>query len=323
MQLIAPYQDAINAGLRAIPYPLQPAQLYDPIRYFSAIGGKRIRPVLTLLAAEMFGLPRQESLPAALAIETFHNFTLLHDDLMDNAPLRRGQPSVHEKWSPSIAILSGDAMLITAYQQLAQVNPRYLPEVLSIFNQVAIEVCEGQQLDLDFEDQEKVDIPQYLEMIRLKTAVLLGAALKIGAVLAGASEKDATALEAFGINIGIAFQLQDDYLDVYGETETFGKEIGGDILAGKKTYLWLKAMELAPADLQEQLKYWNNKSDEPVRKVETITEIYNTLSIPQHSMEVMRFHAQQAEKHLDSIDLPEVKKSTLKHLAEKLMNRST
>lgn len=323
MHLIKDYQDAINKGLTNIKYPKYPEKLYDPIRYFTALGGKRIRPVLTLIAAEMFDYPLGKSLPAALAIEIFHNFTLLHDDIMDKAPLRRGKETVHEKWNSSVAILSGDAMLITAYQLLAECPPAVLPEALKVFNAVAIEVCQGQQLDMDYEEQDQVSIDEYINMIRLKTAVLLGAALKLGALISGAPASDADHLERFGVNVGIAFQLQDDLLDVYGETHTFGKEIGGDILANKKTFLMLNALSLAENDQAETLQHWINRTDEPQQKIQEITKCYNQLDIPVLTMNEMRNYSEKAYHALDQVALPLAKKELLKHLAESLLLRNT
>lgn len=323
MHSIKHYQDTINNGLNSIEYPKYPQKLYDPIRYFTALGGKRIRPVLTLLAAEMYDSPLEDNLPTALAIEIFHNFTLLHDDIMDNSSLRRGKATVHEKWNPSIAILSGDAMLITAYQLLAKCNIQVLPEVLAVFNTMAIEVCQGQQLDMDYEEQADVSIEEYTNMIRLKTAILLGAALRLGAITSGASTEDAAYLEEFGVNIGIAFQLQDDFLDVYGETHKFGKEIGGDILANKKTFLMLSALRLANAEDTQHLEKWIQERDKPGEKIKAVTELYNKLAIPKLSMDEMHRYSDQAYQALDKVNLPEIKKLTLRNLAENLLIRTS
>jgi geranylgeranyl diphosphate synthase type II len=275
MYLIKSYQESINKGLKKLYFPQYPERLYEPIRYFIDIGGKRIRPVLTLLAAEMYGCSIEKSLKAALAIELFHNFTLLHDDIMDNASLRRGKSTVHEKWNSSIAILSGDTMLISAYQSLTQNDPKVLPQLLETFNKVAIEVCQGQQLDMDYEEKSIISVDEYLNMIRLKTAVLLGAALKIGAMVADAPVDSVNHLEQFGINVGIAFQLQDDLLDVSGEVHEFGKRIGGDIIANKKTFLMVKAMELAEGEDAILLQKWIHTHNQPKEKIKNITQLYN------------------------------------------------
>lgn len=323
MQLIKPYQEAVNKGLKSVSYPEQPERLYDPIRYFMDIGGKRIRPVLTLLAAELYNCSIERSLNTALAIELFHNFTLMHDDLMDNASLRRGKATIHEKWNPSIAILSGDTMLISAYQLLVQNDPIVLPQLLETFNNVAMEVCQGQQLDMDYEERSIVSIDEYINMIRLKTAVLLGAALKMGAIVSGATADAANHLEEFGVNVGIAFQLQDDLLDVYGKVQEFGKEIGGDIIANKKTFLMLKAIELAEGENAELLQKWVPVSNQDQEKVKNITHVYNELGIQELTISKMRFYSDKAYDFLDKVDLPESKKKTLKQLTESLLVRNS
>lgn len=323
MYLIKSYQESINKALNSLSYPEYPERLYEPIRYFIDIGGKRIRPVLTLLAAEMYDSPLENNLNTALAIELFHNFTLLHDDIMDNASLRRGRTTVHEKWNSSIAILSGDTMLISAYQLLTQNDSRVLPELLNTFNNVAIEVCQGQQLDMDYEEKDQISVDEYLEMIRLKTAVLLGAALKMGAVISDAPMDDANHLEQFGINVGIAFQLQDDLLDVYGEVHEFGKIIGGDIISNKKTFLMVKAMELSNGEDAKLLQQWINTTNEPKEKIKHITQIYDNLGIQELAMSKMRFYSEKAYEELDRIDLPESKKATLRKLTESLLVRSS
>lgn len=323
MHLIKPYQDAINKGLTSIYYPKHPKRLYDPIRYFMDIGGKRIRPVLTLLAAELYDCSIEKSLNTALAIELFHNFTLMHDDLMDNASLRRGRATIHEKWNPSIAILSGDTMLISAYQLLIQNDSAVLPQLLETFNNVAMEVCQGQQLDMDYEERNSVSINEYINMIRLKTAVLLGAALKMGAIVSGAKVDAANHLEEFGVNVGIAFQLQDDLLDVYGNVHEFGKEIGGDIIANKKTFLLLKAIELAEGENAQLLRKWIPIINQDQEKVKNITQVYNELGIQELTVSEMRFYSDKAYDALDKVDLPEGKTKTLKQLTESLLVRNS
>lgn len=323
MHLIKSYQDVINKGLKAVYYPEYPKRLYDPIRYFMDIGGKRIRPVLTLLAAELYDCPIEKSLNTALAIELFHNFTLMHDDLMDNASLRRGKATIHEKWNPSVAILSGDTMLISAYQLLIQNDVTVLPQLLETFNNVAMEVCQGQQLDMDYEERNSVSIDEYINMIRLKTAVLLGAALKMGAIVSGAPMDAANHLDEFGVNVGIAFQLQDDLLDVYGNVHEFGKEIGGDIIANKKTFLMLKAIELAEAENAALLQKWIPMSNHDKEKVKNVTQVYDELGIQELTISKMRYYSDKAYHALNKIDVPEKKKKTLKQLTESLLVRNS
>src|SRR3569833_2778488 len=249
-------QDIISDAVKELNFPGYPAQLYEPITYILSMGGKRMRPALLLMACDLFGGDVEKALPPALAIEVFHNFTLMHDDIMDNAPLRRGKTTVHERWNQNAAILSGDVMLIEGYKLMMQVDNHILRDVLNIFNETAVGVCEGQQLDMEFETREVVGIDEYIEMIRLKTAVVLGGALKIGALIGGASADDAALLSAFGVQLGVAFQLQDDILDVYGNPEKFGKQVGGDIISNKKTYLLIKAKELANSQQKEELNNW-------------------------------------------------------------------
>src|SRR5690606_4750879 len=256
MQEVRSHLDFINEELSKLNLPQEPAELFDPIHYLLGIGGKRIRPALTLLAAEMFSCDLAKALPSAIAIELFHNFSLMHDDIMDKAPLRRGEATVHEKWGINTAILSGDFILIHAYQYIVQNDAKVLAPLLTIFNDTAAKVCIGQQLDMNYEQREGVSIVEYIEMIRLKTAVLLGAALQMGATVANAKEKDALALYQCGVNLGIAFQLQDDYLDVYGDSDKFGKRVGGDIAENKKTFLLLKALELADEKDRLEISRW-------------------------------------------------------------------
>jgi len=259
-----------------------PKELYDPITYILNLGGKRIRPLLSLLAYGLYQENPEKILKQALALEVFHNFTLMHDDIMDDAPIRRGKATVHEKWNPNIAILSGDVMLVKAYDLLLDTDSHLLRRVLVIFNQTASEVCEGQQLDMNFESLETVSEEAYLEMIRLKTAVLLGLALKMGALLAGAAPEDAQKLYDFGVNIGVGFQLKDDLLDVFADQAKFGKQVGGDIIANKKTFLLIKALELAKGKEAEELAYWLNQKDfNKEEKVNAVKEIYHSLGIKQ------------------------------------------
>lgn len=310
-------------AIRAICRDKQPAGLYEPITYVLEAGGKRLRPLLTLIAAEMYGTEWQKVLPAALAIEVFHNFTLMHDDVMDKAPIRRGKPTVHVRWNTNTAILSGDQMLIEAYKQLAQLPADKLPRVLQMFNEMATGICEGQQYDVDFETATKVTIDDYIHMIRLKTSVLLATALKTGAYMADAPEEEQELLYDYGINIGLAFQLQDDILDVYGNPATFGKAVGGDIIENKKTYMYLTALQQADdATLQELQRWFDTKEEhQPQAKIEAVRAIYTQLGIREICEEVMRKYTEQAFAILDKIKLPAEKKLILRELGEHLLAR--
>ena len=299
----------------------QPAQLYEPIAYTILQSGKRLRPLLCLLANDMFGGDEQEALWPALALETFHNFTLIHDDIMDKAPLRRGKPTVYQKWNSDIAILSGDAMFAMAFQ--FALKTKHGAETARLLGKVAREVCEGQQLDLNFETQNEVNIAQYLEMIRLKTAVLLATALQMGATVAEANETDILALYDFGINIGISFQLQDDILDLYSDVDTFGKRHGGDIADNKKTYLYLKALELASeSDRRRLQQLFSLRLDhDEEEKIEEVKSIYDRLQVKEAAEKVMLEYNKKAFKALETISLPEERKSHLKTYAELLSGR--
>lgn len=299
---------------------LSPAELYEPIAYSLTMGGKRIRPNLLLIACKLFGGNVKSALPAAVAIELFHGFTLVHDDITDNAPLRRNKPSVHAKWNTNIALLSGDAMLIKAYEYLAKTPKHYLHEVFELFNQTALKVCEGQQFDMNFETRKKVSIDDYLTMISLKTAALLAASLQIGAILGGASKKDAKRMYDFGINIGMLFQLQDDILDVFGEQEKVGKQTGGDIVNNKKTYLLLKALELAKGNtLKELIRLLNSPAVSAAQKVKGVTAIYEELDVLRHAHMKMNAYYDNAVKSLAPIKAPE--KEILLNLTAALMIR--
>ena len=271
----------ISTEIDQLNWNKEPRELYEPIDYVLSMGGKRIRPALTLMASNLYQDDVQSAINTALGIEVFHNFTLLHDDIMDRADVRRGRPTVHKKWNDNTAILSGDVMQIAAYQLIAKTPAHCLKQVLDLFSQTAAEICEGQQYDVVFENCDIVKADEYLEMIRLKTAVLLGCALKCGALIGGAGEEDAQNLYDFGINIGLAFQLKDDLLDVYGDEATFGKKIGGDILCNKKTYLLIHALKLAIGDTKEELKKWLNisKDEFSEEKVSSVTNIYNQLGV--------------------------------------------
>lgn len=281
-----------------------------------------MRPALLLLACDLFGGDVQKAISPALAIEVFHNFTLMHDDIMDNAPLRRGKTTVHERWNPNVGILSGDVMLIEGYKLMMQVDEHLLRPILNIFNETAVGVCEGQQLDMEFETRSQVNIDEYINMIRLKTAVVLGGALKIGAIIGGASTQDAILLHTFGEQLGIAFQLQDDILDVYGNPEKFGKQVGGDIMANKKTFLLIKASELANQDQANELNKWVNTTQlNPTEKVAAVTRLYSQIQVRQHAEEAMQTYANKAFKALDAISLPDEKKQYLRDFADGLMIR--
>lgn len=313
----------INQRIENIPYENQPASLYAPIGYILALGGKRIRPALVLLAYDMFRNDTEKALDAALGWEIFHNFTLLHDDLMDKADKRRGQLTVHKKWDDNTAILSGDAMLILAYQYIARTPSAELKQVLDLFSVTAAEICGGQQYDMEFESRMDVREEEYLEMIRLKTAVMLGACLKTGAVLAGANTEDAQKLYDFGIHIGLAFQLKDDLLDVFGEPEQFGKNIGGDILCNKKTFLLIHALQSAKGETRKELDNWLEISDPELndQKIQAVTDIYLSLKLKEKTEQKMEFYFQQAISSLQSVQVPAEKKEVLLSLARNLMNR--
>jgi geranylgeranyl diphosphate synthase type II len=322
MKKLEDLQDIISQAVTKLCFPLHPDGLYEPISYILSIGGKRMRPALLLMACDLFGGNIDDALSPALAIEVFHNFTLMHDDIMDNAPLRRGHTTVHEKWNPNVAILSGDVMLIEGYKLMMQVKDHLLRRILDIFNTTAVGVCEGQQIDMEFEQRNDVAIDEYINMIRLKTAVVLGGALKIGALIGGADVKDAELLSDFGEHLGIAFQLQDDILDVYGDPEKFGKLVGGDIISNKKTYLLIKALELAKGEKAISLKaLLYDQEFENTEKVKSITAIYNSLDVRLFAETEMHEYADKAFKALDAINLPEDHKQYLRDFADGLMVR--
>jgi len=324
LNTIKKYQEKIEQALKSKNYGSNPKELYDPIEYIMSLGGKRMRPVLVFIGCDFFGGNVEKALHPAIAVELFHNFTLMHDDIMDNAPLRRNQTTVHEKWNNNVAILSGDAMLVRAYQELCKSDIAILPQLLNIFSDIAIKVCEGQQFDMNFEKLQKVSIAEYLKMIELKTSVLLGGSLKMGALLANANEKDAQNLYDFGKHIGIAFQLQDDILDVYANAEKFGKQVGGDIIANKKTFLLLKALEMVEGNrfMKEELQMWLSaphfNSEE---KIAAITSIYNFLNVREIASHEMKKHYDIALTFLNDIPVPENKKQELIAFADSLMVR--
>ena len=314
----------ISTEIDQIDWNKEPRGLYEPIGYVLSLGGKRIRPALTLMACDLFSDDVQVAVNTAIALEVFHNFTLLHDDIMDRADVRRGWPTVHKKWDDNTAILSGDVMQIASYQFIAKTPSQYLKPVLDLFSQTAAEICEGQQYDVDFENREVVKAEEYLEMIRLKTAVLLGCALKTGAWIGGAGEEDAQLLYDFGINIGLAFQLKDDLLDVYGDEKTFGKKIGGDILCNKKTYLLIHALELAKGNDVTELQNWLLNSDENLsdEKIKAVTSVFDRLGVKTICEDKMQFFYSKAIAKLDKVAVLENKKHELRKLAEKLMFRN-
>ncbi|MES2653438.1 MAG: polyprenyl synthetase family protein [Bacteroidota bacterium] len=311
-------QEIIEKAILEINHPKHPANLYEPIRYIMNLGGKRIRPVMVLMASELFNDDVNIALDVALAIETFHNFTLVHDDIMDNAPLRRGAQTVHEKWGNNNAILSGDVMMVESNKHLSKVAINVLKPVLDTFNLTAQGVCEGQQLDMEFEQRNDVSITEYLEMIRLKTAVLLGGAMKLGAIVGGASEQNANLLYAFGENLGVAFQLQDDILDVYGNPEKFGKQVGGDIMANKKTFLHLKALKLAQSDEADLLVAEDLNLES---KVEKVTNLYNKYNIKQLATAEMEKHLALANEALMNLEVEDSKKENFRALVQQILER--
>lgn len=318
------FQHLIEQRISSLQFGHRPPELYEPIRYMLSLGGKRMRPALLLMANELFGGDPEKAMGPALGIEVFHNFTLLHDDIMDKAPLRRSQPTVHTRWNNDIAILSGDTMFVQACQLMAEAEPKHLKRVLDDFFRTAVEVCEGQQLDMNFETHHHVTIGDYIEMIGLKTAVLLGCALRIGAVLAGANDQDAERMYLFGKDLGIAFQLHDDLLDAYGDPEKFGKQVGGDILANKKTFLLLTAIDTADMHTLEALQHWVKvKEFNPWEKINSVKMIFDKLGVREKTeAEINRFY-DEALAALDGIPLPSERKEPLRKLAEQLMVRES
>jgi len=326
MYSIVDLQTIIAQALLQRDFPTKPSNLYDPIRYFLSIGGKRLRPVLTLLATDLFGEKIEKSLSAALAIEVFHNFTLMHDDIMDEAPLRRGKDTVHKKWNTNTAILSGDAMMIMSYQLLSESQTTDLSEVLHIFSKMALDVCEGQQLDMDFGNSLSVTEDDYLHMIRLKTSVLLGAALEIGALIGGANTKERNLIYEFGVNMGIAFQLQDDLLDIYGDPEKFGKQIGGDIIENKKTFLLINAMRLTKGKKEgKELEKWINMPTNynVSEKIKAVTSIYNMYGVKALTEQKKSFFSNQAFQALQKIDISIARKRALIDFTKSLFIRES
>ncbi|WP_418323056.1 polyprenyl synthetase family protein [Segatella hominis] len=312
----------VNEFLDHLSYDRKPESLYEPIKYVLSMGGKRIRPTLMLLAYNLYKENPEDILMNACALETYHNYTLLHDDLMDNADMRRGHLTVHKKWNDNTAILSGDSMLVLAFQRMMQCDTKHLKDILDLFTVTALEIGEGQQYDMEFETRNDVKEEEYIEMIRLKTSVLLACALKIGAILADASAEDADNLYKFGEQIGLAFQLQDDYLDVYGDSKVFGKEIGGDITSNKKTYMLINAFNKANDAQREELTRWVSARDfDRNEKVDAVTRLYNEIGIDQLAQDKIAYYFAQSKKFLDAVNVPEEKKEELRKYAQKMMKR--
>lgn len=312
----------INSYLDNLPYTRKPQSLYEPVKYVLSIGGKRIRPSLMLMAYNMYKDDPENILPSACAIETYHNYTLLHDDLMDNADMRRGKPTVHTKWNANTAILSGDSMLVLAFQRMMQCRQDKMKAVLDLFTETSLEIGEGQQYDMDFENRTDVTEDEYIEMIRLKTSVLLACSLKIGAILADAPDTDADALYRFGEQIGLAFQLQDDYLDVYGDPAVFGKAVGGDILCNKKTYMLINAFNRADEKQRGQLLKWvTSDTFVPEEKIAAVTALYNELGIDKLAQEKIEYYFRQSRKYLADVKVSDERKAVLEAYTDNMMNR--
>lgn len=320
----ATFVDAIQNQLQRTQYGQHPPELYDPIRYIMSLGGKRMRPLLTLMAAYLFTDDWQKAIQPALGVEVFHNFSLMHDDIMDQAPLRRGQPTVHEKWNQNIAILSGDVMLVNAYELLLTVDADQLKPVLTRFSRTAAEVCEGQQLDMNFETRWDVTEAEYIEMIRLKTSVLLGYALELGGLIAGADAQTTRHLYEAGVNIGIGFQLKDDLLDVYGDPVKFGKQVGGDILSNKRTFLLIEALEQAKGPVRDELTGWLNKPvTDKADKVRAITAIYEQLRIRQITETRIGEYFSRGFANFDQVDADPARKTLLTEFVRQLVERES
>ena len=322
MHSIYQYQEFLSDYLQTQYETKEPRNLYEPIHYILDLGGKRMRPVLTLMSAEIFDADYKKALPAALAVEVFHNFSLVHDDIMDDAPLRRGQETVHEKWNLNTGILSGDAMLILAYQYFEQYEPIIFRDLAKLFSKTALEVCEGQQWDVDFEERNDVTIPEYLKMIQYKTAVLVAAAMKMGAIIAETSEENANLIYDFGLNLGLAFQLQDDFLDAFGDPETFGKQVGGDIIENKKTYLYLKAVAFSKeAEAEELRRLFSIQPEDNTEKIKTVKELFNSSGASKATQDAIQDFTFKAFQTLDKMDISIDKKEMLKAFGENLMGR--
>jgi|UniRef100_UPI00404A4C32 geranylgeranyl diphosphate synthase type II len=323
MQHISFYQDAFLSYLDTFTKQRQPESLYNPVNYILDLGGKRLRPVLTLMTTDIFKGDYKNAMNAALSVEVFHNFSLIHDDIMDDAPLRRGKPTVHEKWDINTGILSGDAMLIMAYQLFEAYDAKTFQQLAKLFSKTALEVCEGQQYDMDFENRDDVTIVEYLKMIEYKTAVLVGAAMQMGAIVANASADDQAHIYDFGKNLGIAFQLQDDYLDAFGDPETFGKQVGGDIIENKKTYLYLKSLEFSDVDEQQQLQHlFSINPTDSTDKIDTVKQLFISSGAAEATKTEIKNYTNKAFSVLEHLHISEDKKQILRQFGEQLMNRN-
>lgn len=322
MHSIKQYQDQFSRYLKLQNFDKEPKNLYQPIDYIVQLGGKRMRPILTLMTADIFDVDYKMALPAAMAVEVFHNFSLVHDDIMDDAPLRRGQVTVHEKWNINTGILSGDAMLILAYQYFENYQPKTFRKLAKLFSKTALEVCEGQQYDVDFETRNDVTIPEYLKMIEYKTAVLVAAAMKMGAIIAQTSKENSKLIYDFGLNLGLAFQLQDDYLDAFGDPETFGKQVGGDIIENKKTFLYLKALEFSiPEEKEKLIQLFSTRLEDNEDKIQTVKEIFNFTGASLATQQAIEDFTLKAFDNLEKIEISKDKKAILKEFGQNLMSR--
>ena len=322
MKGIEKYTLSLQNYLDEIVFVKDPEQLYKPIKYIVSLGGKRLRPILTLMICDFFEKDYKEALPAALAIELFHNFSLIHDDIMDEAPLRRGKETVHNKWDLNTGILSGDAMLILAYQLFEKYEPKKFSELAKLFSTTALQVCEGQQYDVDFETRNNVTIPEYLKMIEYKTAVLLGAAMKMGTIVAEAKENCKENSYEFGRNLGIAFQLQDDYLDCFGNPETFGKQVGGDIITNKKTFLYLKTLENCnDSEAQELVRLFSSTPKDPTDKIKKVKDLYVKSGAAEDSLQEIFTYTEKANSIIERLNISNENKLILKMFSDQLMNR--
>ena len=322
MKELVDYQREFKHHLASYTFSNNPKNLYQPINYILQLGGKRLRPTLTLIGAEIFGANSKSALNAALSVEVFHNFSLVHDDIMDEAPIRRGKKTVHEKWDLNTGILSGDAMLILAYKLFETYKPETFQALAKLFSKTALEVCEGQQYDIDFETRDDVTIEEYLKMIEYKTAVLVGASLQMGAIVAGASEADQKMIYEFGKNLGIAFQIQDDYLDTFGDEEKFGKQIGGDIIENKKTYLYLVAMKDATMEDNQQLSHLFSLSpSDPAEKINSVISLYKHYNIPEKAQEAIHHYTQAAYDVLSNLSILDEHKKLLINIGQNLLSR--
>jgi len=322
MNYLERYKEEVSSFIDTVQLNKTPEELYAPIDYILKIGGKRLRPILTLFAAEVFGTSSKEAIYAAVAIEMFHNFSLIHDDIMDEAPLRRGNETVHQRWNLNTGILSGDAMLILAYQYFENYKPEVFRDLAKLFSKTALEVCEGQQLDINFETRDDVTISEYIKMIEYKTAVLVGAAFEMGAIVAEASPENRQAIYDYGKYLGIAFQLQDDYLDAFGDAETFGKQVGGDILENKKTFLYLKALENADETQKKQLEKWFSTTENSAQKVEEVKRLFIETGVVTDSEELTEIYTNKALAILDQMQISSDYKEELREFSLNLMNRA-